>query len=372
MNQHAKRRQATKPKPLALPQAAIRAPRPEPVPSALEREGGTATLTVESEESGLRLDKFLAARMEAAGETISRSRLKALIEDGRVLVEALVEGDAAAKLRPGQSVILTVPLAAPAAPAAEAIPLIVVFEDVDLIVIDKPAGLVVHPAAGHASGTLVNALLAHCGDSLSGVGGVKRPGIVHRLDKDTSGLMVVAKNDAAHRGLAALFADHGRTMGLAREYLALVWGAPERAAGAVDAPIGRHPHHREKQAVVRGQSGRNAVTHWSVEKVFPGERGASAALLRCRLETGRTHQIRVHMAHIGHPVVGDPIYAAGFRTKAERLSAPARAALDVLGRQALHAALLGFPHPITGEILRFESPPPPDLARLIAALGASF
>ncbi|HVB89698.1 MAG TPA: RluA family pseudouridine synthase [Beijerinckiaceae bacterium] len=370
MNQHAKRRQQAmrNPRPAPETQARRRVPKVEPAPSVLEKDGGTIVLTVESDEAGQRLDKFLAARMEAAGETLSRTRLKALIEDGRVAVDGRAVEDAGSKVRAGQSVLVEVPAPAPASPVAEAIPLTVVFEDGDLIVIDKPPGLVVHPAAGHASGTLVNALLAHCGESLSGVGGVKRPGIVHRLDKDTSGLMVIAKNDAAHQGLVLLFADHGRTLGLAREYLALVWGAPERAAGLVDAPIGRHPHHREKQAVVRSASGRAAMTHWSVERVFPGERGPRASLLRCRLETGRTHQIRVHMAHIGHPVIGDPIYASGFRTKAELLSAPARAALDALGRQALHATLLGFPHPLTGEILRFESPPPEDMARLIAAL----
>ena len=255
------------------------------------------------------------------------------------------------------------PPAEEAAIAGEDLPLTIVFEDEHLLVVDKPAGLVVHPAPGHAAGTLVNALIRHCGDSLSGVGGVKRPGIVHRLDKDTSGLLVVAKSDAAHQGLAALFADHGRSGSLRREYRALVWGAPERAAGTVAAAIGRHPFSREKMAVVADKRGRAAVTHWRVE-----ERLGPASLVACRLETGRTHQIRVHLAHIGHPLLGDSVYGAGFKTKASRLSAAARAALDALGRQALHAAILGFDHPITGEPLAFESPLPEDLDNLVKIL----
>jgi len=374
VNHNAKRRQSMRtmaeiPSDLLAPVRA-RTRAAEPVASALEREGGLITLMVEASESGRRLDKLLAERMEAQGQTLSRTRLKGLIEDGRATIDLAPQRDAGFKVRAGQTVRVEIPAPAPARPAPESIPLAVVFEDDDLIVIDKPAGLVVHPAAGHASGTLVNALLAHCGPSLSGIGGIKRPGLVHRLDKDTSGLMVVAKSDSAHHGLALLFADHGRTLGLEREYLALVWGAPQRASGHVEAPIGRHPRHREKQAVVRSASGREAVTHWRVERVFSDARGARASLLRCRLETGRTHQIRVHMAHIGHPVMGDPTYAAGFRTKAEQLSSAARRALDELGRQALHATLLGFRHPITGESLRFESAPPPAMARLLAALDA--
>ena len=181
--------------------------------------------------------------------------------------------------------------------------------------LDKPAGLVVHPAAGHEDGTLVNALIAHCGESLSGIGGVRRPGIVHRLDKDTSGLLVVAKTDAAHQGLSALFADHGRTGSLVREYHALVWGAPSMRNGTVDAPLGRHPRQREKMAVVPPERGRHAVTHWRLE-----ERFGPASLISCRLETGRTHQIRVHLAHIGHPILGDSVYGAGFKSKAAQLS----------------------------------------------------
>jgi 23S rRNA pseudouridine1911/1915/1917 synthase len=239
-----------------------------------------------------------------------------------------------------------------------------VFEDEHLLVVDKPAGLVVHPAHGHETGTLVNALIAHCGASLSGIGGVRKPGIVHRIDKDTSGLLVVAKTDAAHKGLSRLFEDHGRTLNLVREYLAFVWGAPERRHGMIEAPIGRHATQREKMAVVSPERGREAVTHWELLESF-----GVASLVACRLETGRTHQIRVHMAHIGHPLIGDATYGAGFKTKAALLSPSAREAVEALGRQALHAATLGFEHPITGEELMFESAPPEDLQRLESALS---
>jgi 23S rRNA pseudouridine1911/1915/1917 synthase len=223
---------------------------------------------------------------------------------------------------------------------------------------------VVHPAPGHESGTLVNALIAHCGVSLSGIGGVRRPGIVHRLDKDTSGLIVVAKNDAAHQGLTAQFADHGRTGPLERAYAALVWGVPQPRAGTIRASLARSRHNREKIAVVSDESGRHAVTHYAVAEAYP-----EAALVRCRLETGRTHQIRVHLAHRGHPLLGDPVYGGAFRTKAARLPSPARDALAALGRQALHAELLGFSHPRTGATLRFESAIPPDIAALVEALA---
>jgi 23S rRNA pseudouridine1911/1915/1917 synthase len=246
---------------------------------------------------------------------------------------------------------------------AQELPLDIVFEDQHLLVLDKPAGLVVHPAAGHEDGTLVNALVAHCGESLSGIGGVRRPGIVHRLDKDTSGLLVVAKTDAAHQGLSALFADHGRTGSLVREYQALAWGAPRMRNGTVDAPLGRHPHQREKIAIVSEERGRHAVTHWRLEQQL-----GPVCLISCRLETGRTHQIRVHLAHIGHPILGDSVYGAGFKSKAAQLPEDGRLALTQLGRQALHAARLGFVHPVTGEELLFESEPPEDLSNLIMAL----
>ena len=226
-----------------------------------------------------------------------------------------------------------------------------------------------HPAAGHAAGTLVNALIAHCGDSLSGIGGIKRPGIVHRLDKDTSGLMVVAKTDRAHRALSAQFANKTES-GLERGYLALVWGAPARAKGTIDAPLDRHPVARDKRAVRPG--GRASVTHWQVLERYTGSDGKEvASLLSCTLETGRTHQIRVHLAHIGHPIVGDPIYGGGFRTKASLLLPKTRKALEDLERQALHAYLLSVEHPVTRGVLRFQSELPADLGRLRHALAES-
>ena len=249
------------------------------------------------------------------------------------------------------------------------IPLAVVYEDDALIVIDKPRGLVVHPAAGNQTGTLVNALIAHCGASLSGIGGVKRPGIVHRLDKDTTGLMVVAKNDRAHQALAAQFADHGRTGPFERGYLAFVWGAPGRPRGTIDKPIDRHPRARDRMAV--RPDGREAVTHWEVLETYPGiDSKPVASLLACRLETGRTHQIRVHLAHIGHPLMGDTVYGPGFKTKAALLPPAAAEALAALGRQALHAYLLAIAHPVSGQPLEFQSELPADLARLRHSLGA--
>jgi 23S rRNA pseudouridine1911/1915/1917 synthase len=263
-----------------------------------------------------------------------------------------------------------VPEAAAAEPAGEDIALDIVYEDDDIIVIDKPKGLVVHPAAGHETGTLVNALIAHCGASLSGIGGVKRPGIVHRLDKDTTGLMVAAKNDRAHQSLTEQFADHGRTGAMRRGYMAFVWGVPNRQRGTVDAPIDRHPHAREKMAV--RDSGREAVTHWEIHESFSGRDGKPvAALLACQLETGRTHQIRVHLAHIGHPLMGDAVYGPHFKTKASHLAPKSRAALAALDRQALHAYLLVLEHPKTAEILHWESPLPEDLLLLENTLKAA-
>ena len=348
-------------------------PAPEPNPDAWRSRttplAGERAYMADEADDGVRLDRYLAQKSEIAGEALSRTRLQGLIEEGKVLINGRIAKDGKTKVRARFAITIDVPEAAPAEPMGENIPLNVIYEDDELIVIDKPAGLVVHPASGHETGTLVNALIAHCGESLSGIGGVRRPGIVHRIDKDTTGLLVIAKTDAAHQGLAALFADHGLTLPLEREYRAIVWGVPSRARGTVDAPLGRHATHREKQAVVTPDRGRNAVTHWELQERFLGKEGApAAALLTCRLETGRTHQIRVHLAHIAHPLLGDPFYGTGFRTKAVNLTEPARDALNMLGRQALHAARLGFEHPVTGEWMEFESEPPEDMQKLLAAL----
>jgi 23S rRNA pseudouridine1911/1915/1917 synthase len=323
------------------------------------------TLVVAAEEAGERLDRVLAARVAE----LSRSRHKALILAGRVAIDGATIRDPGHRVNAGGTIALDLPPVQDVEIKAENIPLSVVFEDNELIVLDKPAGLVVHPAAGNWSGTLVNALIAHCGDSLSGVGGEKRPGIVHRLDKNTSGLMVVAKTDRAHRVLSRQFADHGRTGPLRRGYLAFVWGVPDRPRGTIDKPIDRHPHARDKMAVREG--GREALTHWEVLERYSGTDGAPvASLLACRLETGRTHQIRVHLASIGHPLLGDDVYGPGFKTKTHQLGPDARDALDALGRQALHAYLLTIEHPSQGKELAFRSELPGDLRRLRHSLGA--
>jgi 23S rRNA pseudouridine1911/1915/1917 synthase len=273
-------------------------------------------------------------------------------------------------VKAGETFQVRVPPPEPAAPEAQAIPLAVVYEDAHLIVIDKPKGLTVHPGPGHASGTLVNALIAHCGASLSGIGGVKRPGIVHRLDKDTTGLLVAAKTDQAHRGLSEQFAAHGTDGRLERGYRAIAWGAPERPRGIIDAALARSNANRTKIAVVAEPRGRRAVTRYEVlERFRAGGRSPVASLLRLVLETGRTHQVRVHLAHMGHPLLGDATYGAGFRASARKLPPAAQAALAGLGRQALHAAELTFVHPVTGKRLAFASPLPPDMAELVAALG---
>ena len=328
--------------------------------------GRRLEVTVTGEEDSNRLDRVLAGSLRE----LSRSRLKALILAGRVSVGSAPICDPAYHVAAGDTITIDVPQAVAAEPAGEDIALDIVYEDDDIIVIDKPSGLVVHPAAGHETGTLVNALIAHCGASLSGIGGVRRPGIVHRLDKDTTGLMVAAKNDRAHQSLTSQFADHGRTSAMRRGYMAFVWGVPSRQRGTVDAPIDRHPHAREKMAV--RQSGREAVTHWEVQESFQGRDGKPVAtLLACQLETGRTHQIRVHLAHIGHPLMGDSVYGPHFKTKASHLGPRSRTALAALGRQALHAYLLVLQHPKTGEILHWESPLPKDLLLLQNALRAT-
>ena len=316
------------------------------------------------DDEGLRLDRVLARHLPE----LSRTRIQALIAGGQLSRDGRALTASSGKVASGERFALTLPAPEPAEPEPQDIPLAIVHEDDDLIVIDKPAGMVVHPAPGNPDGTLVNALLFHCGASLSGIGGVRRPGIVHRLDKDTSGLLVVAKNDAAHRALAAQFADHGRTGPLERAYVAFAWGEPSAPRGTVDAPIDRHPVSRDRMAVRAG--GRFAITHWERQAVYADSQGRPVACrLECRLETGRTHQIRVHMAHIGHPLLGDETYGISHRTKAARLTTEARVALETLSRQALHAARLGFEHPASGEFLLFESPLPADLAVLEAALA---
>jgi 23S rRNA pseudouridine1911/1915/1917 synthase len=328
--------------------------------------GQRLEVVVDGDEGFARLDRVLAAR----APQLSRSRLKALILAGHVTVKGAPIRDPAYHVAKGDTITIDVPEAVAAEPAGEAIALDIVHEDDDIIVINKPKGFVVHPAAGHETGTLVNALIAHCGASLSGIGGVKRPGIVHRLDKDTTGLMVAAKNDRAHQSLTEQFADHGRTGAMRRGYLAFAWGVPNRQRGTVDAPIDRHPHAREKMAV--RESGRQAVTHWEITEAFNGRDGKPiAAQLACQLETGRTHQIRVHLAHIGHPLLGDSVYGPHFKTKANALGLKAQAALVALGRQALHAYLLTIEHPRTGEVLSWEAALPEDLLLLQTALKAA-
>jgi 23S rRNA pseudouridine1911/1915/1917 synthase len=336
------------------------------MPDSIAHSAQKLEVVVAGDEGSPRLDRVLAQRLPE----LSRSRLKALIQAGQVVVKAASIRDPAYHVAKGDTIIIDVPEATDPVPKGEQIALQIVHEDDDIIVIAKPAGLVVHPAAGHETGTLVNALIAHCGATLSGIGGVRRPGIVHRLDKDTSGLLVVAKNDLAHQSLSAQFADHGRTGDMERGYLAFAWGVPGRVKGTIDAPIDRHPHAREKMAVRQG--GREAVTHYEVQQVFTGADGKPvASLLACQLETGRTHQIRVHLSHIGHPLLGDSVYGPHFKTKANQLSPPAQAALATLDRQALHAYLLVLEHPRTGELLHWEQPLPEDLLLLKGALEAT-
>lgn len=302
-------------------------------------------------EGGVRLDKALA---EASG--LSRERIKALIGEGRVALDGKQVTQTSGKAPAGAAFSIDVPPPADAKAAPEKIPLVIVYEDDHLIVIDKPAGMVVHPAAGNPSGTLVNALLHHCQGRLSGIGGVARPGIVHRIDKDTSGLLVVAKSDAAHEGLARQFADHS----IERAYLAVVNGHPNPSKGTISARIGRSDANRKKMAVLPNNSsrGKHAVTHYIVL-----EKMDHCALVECRLETGRTHQVRVHLASIGHALLGDPLYG--------RANLYLRPILQRLGfhRQALHAAVLGFIHPMTSQRLRFTSDLPPDMRELIDETG---
>ncbi|WP_274627561.1 RluA family pseudouridine synthase [Arvimicrobium flavum] len=321
-------------------------------------------VTAEPTAAGQRLDQWLAS---ALGDDFSRNRVQQLIRQGAVRVDGEVVAETKRRVQAGERAEVALPEPEPAEPLGEDIPLAVIYEDDQLIVLDKPAGLVVHPGAGNWTGTLVNALIHHCGDSLSGIGGVRRPGIVHRLDKDTSGVMVVAKTDTAHRALADAFADHGREGELERAYTALVWGTPNRDKGVIDAPLGRGTRDRTQRAVVSAsrEDARHAVTHFVVKERFGAVDQVTASLLECRLETGRTHQIRVHLTHIGHPLIGDPEYGVGFRTKANRLPEPLQTLTRAFPRQALHARLLAFRHPTQDQVMRFESPLPADMALLV-------
>jgi 23S rRNA pseudouridine1911/1915/1917 synthase len=311
-------------------------------------------VTAPPEAVGERADRFLAT---AIG-TLSRSRVKSLIEAGAILLGGVPLHDPARLVRPGDTFVVQPPPPLPAKPQPEAIPFAILHEDSDLIVLDKPAGLVVHPAPGNESGTLVNALLAHCGDDLPGIGGERRPGIVHRLDKDTSGVMVVAKTEFALDKLGAAFAARD----LDRAYLALAWGLPAPAAGEIEGAVGRDPRDRKRMAVV-ARGGKAALTRYRTLRTWQG-----ASLLECRLATGRTHQIRVHLAARGHPLVGDPVYLRRIPGAARLLLPGARAPLLDFPRQALHAASLGFRHPRTGTAMAFASPLPPDMTALLAAL----
>lgn len=319
-------------------------------------EGDGEVLTADLPEAlaGQRLDKVLAPLFP----DLSRARLQSLIGEGRLSLDGAPVADASRKAKAGTYSLL-IPPPAPAEPEPQALPLTILYEDEHLIVVDKPAGMAAHPAPGTPDGTLVNALLHHCGASLSGVGGVARPGIVHRLDKDTSGVMVAAKSDAAHRGLSALFSTHD----IDRLYVALTRGAPHPASDTIETQLGRSPGDRKKMAVLRS-GGRLAITHYRVEAAFGPPDRPLAARVACRLETGRTHQIRVHLASKGSPCLADPVYGAGqpsvlVRDKIREAG---------LARQALHAAVLGFVHPVTGQALRFETPLPPDMAALQAGL----
>ncbi|HXC89422.1 MAG TPA: RluA family pseudouridine synthase [Stellaceae bacterium] len=314
-----------------------------------------AAVSAGPEESGMRLDRMLAGRFPQ----LSRTRLKRLIAEGRVVQDGAAARDPSRRVRPGQNFVVVFPDVEDATPAAQPLALDIRFEDAHLIVIDKPAGLVVHPAPGNPDGTLVNALIAHCGASLAGIGGSRRPGIVHRLDKDTSGLMVVAKTEMAHHALSRDFARRE----IDRAYAALVWGVPRPAVGEIAGNIGRSPVNRKKMAVVGETRGRPALTRYRVERVFKTE----AALVECRLATGRTHQIRVHLAHAGHPLIGDPVY--GTRAgRAVARSGELGARTAAFPRQALHARRLGFAHPADGSPMVFDSPLPADLHELFTDL----
>lgn len=310
------------------------------------------THRIEKAEAGQRLDRVLAARHP----DLSRSRLKVLIEEGRVSADGATITEPSYRVKPGQTFTTHVPQALPYEPEGQEIPLDILYEDSELIVIDKPAGLVVHPAPGNPDLTLVNALIAHCGDSLSGIGGVRRPGIVHRLDKDTSGVIVAAKTDRAHHVLSRQFEKRTAE----RTYLAVAWGMPTPSQGRIEGNIGRDPRNRKKMAVVPDGKGKPAATNYRIVKRY----GVWASLVECRLETGRTHQVRVHMTHIGHPLVGDTLYGRATKARIKGLPDNIVAAMRNFPRQALHARLLAFKHPESRELLSFETELPSDMKNL--------
>ena len=334
-----------------------------------EAEGPIHYVVSDLPKKKTRIDAFLTEQLDG---TISRARIQSIIKSGGVTLNGKVVEASKTAMAIGDNVTFQMPEPEEAEPQAENIPLNILFEDDAVIVINKAAGMVVHPAAGNWSGTLVNALLHHCADSLSGIGGVKRPGIVHRLDKDTSGVMIVAKNDQAHQSLAAQFADHGKTTALKREYQAIVWGLTDQPKGSVEGFLGRDNKDRLKRAVVaEGRiDAKFARTHYRRSEEFPSKlKGESVAShIICVLETGRTHQIRVHMASINQPLIGDQTYGRGFATKAKSLSPLLDKSVRELSRQALHAGHLSFEHPVSGEIMAFDAPLPADMTGLIEEL----
>lgn len=325
-----------------------------------ERE--LVTFLVSAENDGKRLDVVLASLLDGH----SRSRCQALIRTGALIIDGATISEPKYRVKQDQQLCFKEPAPLDAEPEPQDIPLTILFEDEAIIVIDKPAGMVVHPAASVEKDTLVNALLFHCGDSLIGIGGVKRPGIVHRLDKDTSGVMIAAKTDAAHHSLSAQFADHGKNGPLRRTYNAFVWGVPDPEIGTIDAMVGRSTQNRTKQAIVE-KNGRHAITHYKTLAAFGGDKW-TVSKIACQLETGRTHQIRVHLAHIGNALLGDPTYGTGFESRERNLPMKIQKSLKSLARQALHAVDLTIAHPVSGEQMHFSSQLPDDMKNLENAL----
>ncbi|ACT57083.1 RluA family pseudouridine synthase [Candidatus Liberibacter asiaticus] len=315
-----------------------------------------------------RIDRWLATSLK---EQFSRSYVKILILNGFISINGMVSKNPNRKVVPGDSFLITVPAAQKLNIAQENIPLDILYEDDDIIVINKPAGLVVHPAPGNWTGTLVNALLYHCHNNLSSINGVKRPGIVHRLDKDTTGVMVVAKNDLAHQKLSEQFVDHGKSTRLKRAYYAMVWGIPLPDSGIINAPLGRCKSNRLRRAVkgIDDKTADSAITHYQTIEIYNKNSNFAVSLLKCHLETGRTHQIRVHMAHKGNPLIGDPLYGKGFKTKANIVNNNAKSAILSLARQALHAHSLSFSHPRNNQDMDFQVPIPEDMLTVIRKLN---